>query len=854
MSETLSKSFMVDLARTKEDPSAFSELVFGTPLHSGQRRYADNATAQVNFLLPGNSFGKVISDDTPVLTPKGWVPHGDLRPGDEVYSVDGQPTLVTATFPNQTQEFYRLTFDDGSTVDAGVDHLWTVQGPRQRFVKNYNEDGKEYPNDQYGSWVTMTTGDIISRWGLKPKPKNRVALPAVEPVEFPERRIPVDPYTLGAILGDGSVSKTGHVRLTSADPELVDALALPTTHRGGYDYGVLGAATAMRQLGLDGHRAWEKFVPEDYLWNVSHVRLGVLQGLMDTDGTVSPTGAVEFCTTSEQLAHDVVFLVQSLGGKASWRKQRRTSYTHKGEKKQGRLSYRIGIRHLPMNPFRLSRKADLWRPHSRTGNKLLVSAEPLGVMTGQCIKVAHESQLYVLKDFIVTHNTEFIIRFACYLAWFKLSDYPPETFKEWLQQGWKGLVASYTYPIAKESFERAEQFHRSRPEFRALVKSINKADGRITFNNGAVLDWGSLDGQGKLVEAARRQVILVDEAGHIPDLSATFDNILFPRTMGVGGRIHLLGTPKAHSDPYLLEVYEKGRDGKDPFYYSQAGSVFENEFWPAAEKERVLTNPRYVTGWEPCPEGGCDELDCVEREGLDGPQHPLLTAVGRQVIKGHFVISGGYFFNRHHVRRIFTGEHPDVVWHGENHFHTAPKPGHLYQGAFDLGGNRLRRKGTRTGSDATVGFVIDYTERPWTIVHFEYIEGGSADWQQKYDLMTEVFNTYQMPYLLIDATGQVDSVVEALQDRGVEVEGVQFGGTGSKKFDMLRALQLATELEWDGSAGVLRSPMIPQLKRELDHYVLPDDKITQDCVMALAMAVDHVAQWELPEATGGEVY
>ena len=52
----------------------------------------------------------------------------------------------------------------------------------------------------------------------------------------------------------------------------------------------------------------------------------------------------------------------------------------------------------------------------------------------------------------------------------------------------------------------------------------------------------------------------MDEAGHIPDLSYTFDNILFPRTMGVGGQIHLFGTPKAHSDPYLLEVYEKGKD------------------------------------------------------------------------------------------------------------------------------------------------------------------------------------------------------------------------------------------------------------------------------------------------------
>lgn len=451
-------------------------------------------------------------------------------------------------------------------------------------------------------------------------------------------------------------------------------------------------------------------------------------------------------------------------------------------------------------------------------------------------------------------KTEFIIRYVVWLAWFKHSDYPPTTFEDWLGQSWKGLVASYNYPIAKESFERALAFHDNRPGFRALVKTFNRSDpSRIELNNGSVIDWGSLDGQGKLVEAARRQVILVDEAGHIPDLAATFDNILFPRTMGVGGRIHLLGTPKAHSDPYLLEVSEKGRDGNDPFYYSQEGSVFENEYWPDAEKERVLANPRYVTGWAPCPEGGCDELDCLLRPGMDGKQHPILTPMGRQVIKGHFIISGGYLFNRFHTARIFTGEH-EVEWRGENHFHAKPQDGRLYLGAFDLGGNRLRKKGTRKGSDATVGFVIDYTERPWKIVRFDYIEGGDADWQEKYDLMAEVFATYPMPYLLIDATGQIDSVSEALQDRGVEVEGVHFGGSSSKKFDMLRQLQLCTELEFDGERGVLRSPPIPVLKQELDLYVLPDDHIKQDCVMALAMLVHNVAQWELPAAVTGDVY
>jgi hypothetical protein len=119
--------------------------------------------------------------------------------------------------------------------------------------------------------------------------------------------------------------------------------------------------------------------------------------------------------------------------------------------------------------------------------------------------------------------------------------------------------------------------------------------------------------------------------------------------------------------------------------------------------------------------------------------------------------------------------------------------------------------------------------------------------------MAEAFHTYEMPYLCIDATGTVDSVQEALQDRGVEVEGIHFGGSSSKKFDMLRNLQLVMELEWDGSKGVLRSPLIDRLKHELDHYILPDDDIQQDCVMALAMVCHQIAQWELPAPVFGDV-
>ena len=444
-------------------------------------------------------------------------------------------------------------------------------------------------------------------------------------------------------------------------------------------------------------------------------------------------------------------------------------------------------------------------------------------------------------------KTEYIARMAMYYGWHK-EGHPDElaTFADWLSAKFQILVASYNYGVAKESFERLDLYRKNREEVAALItRQVDSDETTVELANGARIDWGSLDNLGRLVEAARRNRIFVDEAGHIPDLAYTFDSILYPRTMGVGGKTDLLGTPKPHSDPYLLEVFEKGKE-ENPFYYSQEGSVFENQFWPQSERARVLANPRYVTGWREFDPATDDPL--VVTGGL----YPILTKMGLQVILGRFILAGGLFFNRLHIARLFS-EGLEVEWAGENFFSVPADPKRLYMGGFDLGGNKKRTRKNH-GSDPTVGFVIDYTDKPWQIVYYNYIEGGEADWEQKYDVMAGVYKDYRLPYLIIDATGQVDSVQEALQNRGVEVEGIHYGGQGNKKFDMLRSLQLATEMEWDGTRGLLRSPLIERCKHELDHYVLPDEGISQDTVMTLAMVVWHVTQNELPPAAYGDLF
>ena len=388
-------------------------------------------------------------------------------------------------------------------------------------------------------------------------------------------------------------------------------------------------------------------------------------------------------------------------------------------------------------------------------------------------------------------KTEYIVRQTLYEAWFKIGPDTPTDMEDWLHRTDNSLLASYEYDTIDECYQRYVRYIQQRAEVDALIENNTASPTPvIKLVNGARIDFGSLKDQGKHVEATRYNRIKIDEAGHIPDISYTFDSVLFPRTMGVGGRIDLIGTPKPHSDPFLLEVFEKGKAGDDPFYYSKSGSVLENEFWTEAERKRILQNPRYVKGWVPVKPN--EELGILDKAVtiVNGvPSVPVLTPMGRQVILGHFILAGGFFFNRAHINRMFQWDDSENFFLDPNRngdsFAFPARRGRTYMAAFDIAGNKprtLKRRGK--GSDPTVGFVVDYTERPWRIVRFDFIPGGDADWEGKYRLIESVYREYGCPYVLVDVTGTQDSVQEALQNRGVEVEGIHFGGNGNKKFEI----------------------------------------------------------------------
>ena len=326
--------------------------------------------------------GKMLSDDTKILTPHGWCRNGDLRPGDKVIGSDGRPTEVIAVFPQGERQIYEVEFSDGSVIDAGDEHLWTVR-----------VGSKPYK--------VQTTAQIMKHLESG---QQRPSVPTLSaPVQFSEHEgYLYDPYKLGLLLGDGCFRGKG-VQFSTEDSELVEVFGGNAVHHSRCDYGINRLKPTMEQMGLWGLYSHEKHVPDDYLTASVATRHALLQGLLDSDGGPTATGGVEFSTTSKHLAHDVQYLAETLGGHAHLH-ERYTSY----QGKQGRLSYRLIVALPPeFAPFRLERKARLHKPRTKyQPARSIVDIRPLNEFTSMtCIAVDNPDSLYVTEHCIVTHNT-----------------------------------------------------------------------------------------------------------------------------------------------------------------------------------------------------------------------------------------------------------------------------------------------------------------------------------------------------------------------------------------------------------------------------------------------------------------
>jgi hypothetical protein len=404
---------------------------FPWELYSFQARDAARALRILEtsggVLLAGEmGSGKFLSITDKVYTPTGPVDIGSLQPGDKVLGSDGKAHAVTGVYPQGVEPLYRVTFTDGYSLRVGAEHLWQVHSPVQKFR------GKT--EDVYTHGKVKSTKELLEDPLQQPNGNNRWYIPCIrEPLDFSTPIPPLPGYVLGALLGDGSLSNNTPI-LTDNDGAVVqlvlqDLAGTPyggtTTKRNnqiGYrltdnTQRANPLISELKRLGVWGQHAWKKHIPNEYKYAPTPIRLATLQGLLDTDGGVVSTRSVysiEFCSTSEQLVDDVAWLTQSLGGIARKAGPRRTTYTHKGEKKVGRPSWCLSLAFpATVTPFRNPRKAELYQPRTKyRPARGIVSIEPDGEEEAVCIAIDSPDQLYVAEHAILTHNTTIALAVA----------------------------------------------------------------------------------------------------------------------------------------------------------------------------------------------------------------------------------------------------------------------------------------------------------------------------------------------------------------------------------------------------------------------------------------------------------
>lgn len=350
--------------------------------------------------MAGNRVGKALPINELVLTPTGFVEMGSLKVGDVVLGGDGQPTKVCGVFPQGVREVVRVTASDGATVLCDLDHLWSV-----RPVSH----GRTSPYAVVKARDLMAHVQAGQRWMLPERPC----------AQFDQaEELPVDPYLLGLLLGDGGLS-TGSVLLSGVDQEIITYCEKIAPEYGcrfvfrgnctyqfssnlkqsGRHYNVL--MNLMEGLGLRGTTSHTKRIPALYMVADAAARLALLQGLMDTDGAVGKqNGSRMFYSVNRALCEDVVSLARSLGMNASV-KQKNGLY-----RGNHHISWVTHIAASAHSIFRLPRKTERECFAGRLMRGVVVDKiEPAGRAECVCIQVAAADGLFITRDFIVTHNT-----------------------------------------------------------------------------------------------------------------------------------------------------------------------------------------------------------------------------------------------------------------------------------------------------------------------------------------------------------------------------------------------------------------------------------------------------------------
>lgn len=362
----------------------------------------------VTMIGAHGNMGKSIGFETLLPTPKGWKKAKDIKLGDELFDRKGNSTIVQGVYPQGELDSYEVTLNDRRTMVLSKDHIVPY-----------------YSSGRNGNILNKTLGEMMEDYvreyehNGEIKKSHKYQIPNNKAVEYEERNLPIHPYAVGTMIGDGSLASKS-IPISSDEKDVMDktgillGLGEPVRDDVGYrwhfeaDNGSrLKVYNKFEKLGLNV-KSLDKFIPEDYLLSSIEQRMELLKGLMDSDGTtgVSPTGffSQSFATNSEKLAEDVALLARSLGVSATLTDRDRIDKKNAEYVVLLYTSKQIVSSEKHMENFNKATKFSPREKYSKIVDiKKLENKEEM-----VCFSVDNDEKLFLMNDYIVTHNTSFI--------------------------------------------------------------------------------------------------------------------------------------------------------------------------------------------------------------------------------------------------------------------------------------------------------------------------------------------------------------------------------------------------------------------------------------------------------------